>query len=478
LNVLVIVSDTFRRDHLAFYSGGPVRTPSLDRLAGESVAFDRAYSCSFPTLPCRAELFTGRFVFPYLDWGPMPAKGPTLAGVFGEAGYTTALVTDNLPLSHPKYGYDRGFHSRIRVRGQWYDNFRPPDTPFAWPCTPEKSAGSKPGRVEQYLRNTAGRRSLEDWFAPQVIREASDWLEKHHARSPFFLWVDIFDPHEPWDPPRELVDLYDPDGTGEDVIYPAYGQSSRYSAEDLKRIRALYAAEVTMVDREIGKLLDRLEALGRRDDTLVLFLSDHGILLGERGLIGKMGGRHTDMRGWPLYPELARIPMLWRAPGVEPGRRECFVHPGDAAPTLLELAGVRVPAEMNTASLVPVLRQETEHVRDVAVSSWSLKGTSPYRPSTIRTDDWAMTFRRSGIEPELYDRRSDPDETKNVYARNTSAARELHRRYLRFLRESHVTTANGLPRSWLLTWQRPGREELMFLPEQLGQPAGSSGKIS
>jgi arylsulfatase A-like enzyme len=142
-NLIVVVADTFRRDHLGVYSkdeGGrrkaegeapkanlhpssfilhPSRTPNLDRLAAESVVFDQAYACSFPTLPCRAELFTGKFVFPFLRWGPLPAGETTLAQRLGGARYHTAVIGDNLPFFRPGYGYDRGFQTRIHQKPSW-----------------------------------------------------------------------------------------------------------------------------------------------------------------------------------------------------------------------------------------------------------------------------------------------------------------------------------------------------------------------
>lgn len=451
MNVLLIISDTLRRDYLGFYGAAGMHTPNLDRLAGESLVFDRAYSGSYPTLPCRAEMFTGRFVFPYLNWGPLPPRDPLLSESFAAANYTCTMVTDNLPLCRPGYGYERGFHSRIRVRGQWYDDFQPESAPFEWPCSPEKLQDSADGRVKQYLRNTSIRRGEEDCFAPQVCREAIHWLEANHDRGRFFLYVDLFDPHEPWDPPRHYVDLYDPDGDGEDVIYPANGPADRYSPADLRRMRALYAGEVSMVDRWVGKLLDALDRLGRREDTVVVFLSDHGILLGERGLLGKMDRKSKNLKGWPTYCEIARVPLLFRVPGLPPGRRSAFAHPGDVAPTLLELAGVPIPATMNTTSLAPVLRGEQGRVRDLAVSSWSLRGWSAHRPSVVRTDEWALVFWRSGVTPELYHLPSDPNETCNVFAQHRAAAREVHEKYVEFLRAHATPAGNFWPRRWLIS---------------------------
>src|SRR5262245_36523307 len=123
MNVILVVVDTLRRDHLGCYGSKTVLTPSMDRLAEESVVFDQFYSGSFPTLPCRAELFTGRFIWTYLTWGPLPEREVTLADNMAAAGYNCALIFDNLHLGKPRHGYDRGFHTRIHVRGQLYDPY-------------------------------------------------------------------------------------------------------------------------------------------------------------------------------------------------------------------------------------------------------------------------------------------------------------------------------------------------------------------
>src|SRR5262249_33418185 len=140
-------------------------------------------------------------------------------------------------------------------------------------------------RVRQYLRNVAGREREEEYFGPRVMRTAAEWLERFAHRGPFYLHVECFDPHEPWDPPASYVD---PARVGEErIIYPRLGRSSYYDERDLQSIRELYAGEVRMVDRWIGHLLDRIDSLGLRENTVLVFLSDHGIFLGEHGLLGK-----------------------------------------------------------------------------------------------------------------------------------------------------------------------------------------------
>jgi arylsulfatase A-like enzyme len=461
MNFIVLMCDTFRRDHLGCYGNGAVRTPNLDRLAQESVVFDQAFSCSFPTLPCRAELFTGKFVFPYLDWGPLPRSELLLSETLARHNYTCAMVTDNFQLCKPGYDYERGFHSRIRVRGQGYEPVVPKDTPFEWPCPKEKL--KSPERTEQYLRNISLREREEDWFAPRVMSGAMEWLEREHRYGKFFLWVDCFDPHEPWDPPQSYTDLYNPGYSGDAVTMPHYGPCSGYTDAEMNHIRALYKGEVSLVDTWIGKLLDRVDALGLREETTVVMLSDHGIYLGDRGLIGKMEGRANENGrpiGWPTYPELSSIPMIWRVPGLTPGRRSAFIHPGDLSATLLDLAGIEAPPSFRTRSAARVLRGQDEKIRDVAVSSWSLRNVNARRPSTIRTEEWSLAFWRGDIEPEVYHRKTDPMERTNVYRGEKGVARELHARYLQFLREQDTPLKNLLPRLWHIPLSRPAKAEL------------------
>lgn len=447
MNFLVILADTVRRDHLDCY-GGTVGTPVLSQLASQSVVFENAYSGSFPTLPCRAELFTGSIVFPYLDWGPLPRTEPVLSELLGAAHYNTALFSDNLPLSRPGHGYGRGFHTRSWIRGQYYDAYQPVTGELPWPASRELLG--QHGRVQQYLHNVAGRESEEDYFAPRTVNAACEWLEREGRRSRFLLWVDLFDPHEPWDPPSTYLEESERDMPW--ILYPRFGAADGYAPEHLEAMRALYRGELRMVDRWIGRLLQRLADLGLEDETCVVFLSDHGIFLGEHNLLGKASKIGADLRGWPPYVEVSRIPLMLRVPGVRPGRAETLCHPGDLTPTLLELAGVKKPETMHTRSLAGVLRGERRDVRDVAVSSWSLRPRRATRPSVVRDPEWSMVFWRSGMAPELYHRATDPGETRNVAAQHPAEVRRLHGEYLRFLRENACTPGNYWSRRWLVSW--------------------------
>ncbi len=449
-NFVVVMCDTLRRDHVGAY-GGRVGTPSLDRLAAESLVFDSAYACSFPTLPCRAEVFSGKFVFPYLRWGPFPTQETHLAERLARAGYHTALIADNFPMSRVGYGYDRGFETKIHIPGQWYDEWRPLENAGPFPASESKLG--HPERVRQYLANVSDRRSEEDYFAPQVLSTASSWVRDHGKRQPFFLWIDCFDPHEPWDPPTEYVE---PGKVGgERIIYPKLGRASEYSTDEIEGIRALYAGEVRMVDRWLGRFLDTLDGAGLAENTVVVFLSDHGIFLGEQNLIGKAGKARKDVFGWPPYRTIGHLPFFVRAPGLAAGRTDAFVHPGDIAPTVLELSGLPVPDHMTTKSLAPVLEGKQGSIRDLAITSWSYRGWGAHHPSCIRDHEWSMIWWRTGIPPRLHHLPTDPGEERDVYLEHPRVARDLHGRYLETLKEIGCPARNYWPRRFFVSWQAP-----------------------
>ncbi len=467
MNFVVIVSDTFRRDHLGCYGNDWIRTPNIDRLASESVVFDNAYCGSFPTVPNRAELFTGRYVFTYYDWSPLPKDEVVLSQVLGKAGYTTMLIADTPHILNDGYNFQRGFSGWDWVRGQENDRYITDPIKVKLPCSPEKLR-SPYGTVVQYLRNVSRRTCEADYFAPQTMSRACDWLERNRSTDKFLLYVDTFDPHEPWDPPRWYVDLYDPGYDGEEVIYPAYDYNNYMTPEELRHARALYAAEATMVDRWVGKLLARIQDLGLMDDTTVIFTTDHGFYLGEHNLIGKCIVRENVLQATPLYSELAAIPLIVRIPGVEPCRIGGLVQPTDIMPTIIALAGAQDPGTMHGRSLLPLIKGEAESIRQIAISSWAItQGVSSGRRSTICDGRWALIYggraeghgaestpvvdsvRRSeqpympGIQPELYDLTRDPRQERNLFDAERDVAIRLHRSYVEQLK------AVGTPEKYL-----------------------------
>lgn len=417
-----------------------------------SVVFDRAYCGSFPTIPARTDLLTAKWTFPHRDWSPLPREEIILPQLLSDAGYTTMFIADNPHMVRDGYHFDRGFHGFYWIRGQENERYRTDPKQPLFPCHPAKCRNPETSLI-QYLRNTAHRRNEEDYFVAQTISESIRWVEKNY-KDHFFLYIDTFDPHEPWDPPAYYTELYDPGYEGEEVTYPRYWFWKDFLTEaELKHCHALYCGEVTMVDYWIGRLLARLESLDLLSRTVVIFTSDHGFYFGEHGIIGKALIESRNGVGFfhrsPLYDEVARIPLIIYHPKAKPSRCEAFTGLIDIAPTLLDLTGEEIPEFFQGASLVPFLKGESPQWRDFFVTSWAIThlpketrtravdGTerivlSP-RPSTITTKEWTLIYSTEGDEPELYHTPTDPGQEKNVYYDNQQKAQEIHSKFVALL---------------------------------------------
>jgi arylsulfatase A-like enzyme len=461
MNFIVIMADTFRRDHLGCYGNTWIHTPRLDQLAAESVVFDRAYTASFPTVPNRRDLLTGRYTFTYSDWAPLPPDEVVLADVMGRAGYTTMMIADTPHILANGFNFSRGFGAWEWIRGQENDRWRTSPRDPKLPCSPEKLRLPE-ATVKQYLRNVSARSGERDYFAPQTLSRAALWLEENRKGGPFFLYIDTFDPHEPWDPPQWYVDLYDPGYEGEEVIYPCYAPCDFLSESELRHVRALYAGEVTMVDRWVGRLLDRVDELGLRDETVVIFTTDHGFYHGEHRLMGKSLLTDQYYSSVPLYETVARIPLLVRLPWQKSGRRQAHAQPPDLMPTILHLAGADIPDTVQGRSLVPVLHGETDEHRALAVSSPSIiHGRRSAQFTTVTKGEWSLIYPGASVEedataetamvdsirrvhkrlwagkggPELYHLPTDSEQEHNVIAENRAVAEQLHAEHVRMLEE-------------------------------------------
>ncbi len=169
MNIIWVVSDTLRRDHLGCYGNQKIRTPSLDALASKSVRFDRHYIASFPTMPARADYLTGRWTGSFMQWKPLAEDQITLPEILGQKGFNTAAVVDTPFYLRNKMNYDRGFFSFHEVPGQSYFCGESRDIRAAW-------------------------RFESDRFAPRTFTKAMQWLERHYKED-FFLMIDTWDPH-------------------------------------------------------------------------------------------------------------------------------------------------------------------------------------------------------------------------------------------------------------------------------------------
>lgn len=359
INVILVLIDTLRRDHLGPYGPTPVPTPAFDRLAAMGTTFERYFLGSYPCMPARRDLWTGRYEFPHRGWGPLLPEDRDLPSVLSAAGVRTMLITDHYHLFQPGAGnYHYGFDGWEFLRGQEDDHWATAAVPTPWPAERERKLHR---RWERYWRNTADRRagllfrSAADTFAARTFAAAEDWLRAEAAHptpsQPFFLLIDCFDPHEPFDPPAEYGGGAAAGAAG--IPWPIYGRADRYTPEELAGIRALYAGEVALVDAGLERLLRACEGLGRLRDTVVLLTTDHGHLFGEHGMIGKPSTVHGDSN---LYRPLAQVPLLAYHPEGRAGARcAALAQTVDLYPTVLEACGVGVPEASQGRSLLPQL---------------------------------------------------------------------------------------------------------------------------
>jgi arylsulfatase A-like enzyme len=436
MNVLLVIIDTLRPDHVGAYGSPQIRTPNVDGLAARGLRFNRAFPEAMVTIPARRSIFTCRRIFPFRNFVPNPELGQspgwlpiddterTFTSVLRREGYWVAQVSDNPHLAFAKAfePFRRSFDQWTSIVGQ--SGFvKPPETvPMSvvehWLPPFLRDDRYVPG-MRKYLANTGAGEDEEQTCAARVFMAAADMLEEAKVRQPFALTVDCFDPHEPWSPPRKYIDMYgDPDYDGPEIGVTPYGFARNFSDEQLRRLHAIYAAEVTMTDRWLGHFMDRVYELGLDDNTVIVLLSDHGYLLGERGYTGKVPSQ--------LHPELAQVPFVI----VHPERKAAgeaspyFTSTHDVGPTLLSLVGAERPRWIEGVDLSPLLDGEQPAQR----REFHYGGM--YNRFYIRTDDWVLIGDNRGHERHMYDLRLDPHEFDNVVDRKPKLSEELFRTLL------------------------------------------------
>ena len=437
MNLVLICSDTFRADYLGAYGNEWIRTPHLDRLAEESARFVDAYGEGLPTLPARRVMLTGRPIFPFYHyrqqsdqvqlagWHPLYDEDVTLAETLRAQGYTTCFVTDVYHMMKPGKNFHRGFDCWYWIRGQEADPYQIRDADAvralldeACPDMPEEQRRGH--WIVQHLMNRKDWTSDADTLVAQVMTKAADWIRAYtesHLNALFFLYVDCFDPHEPWDPPEADARPYYEDYSGLEAIMPP-GTKQNMTEEEFARVKAAYAGEVTLTDRWIGHLLDTLRELGLMDDTLVVFTSDHGTMMGEQDEIHKGEDR--------VRVQCTRVPLLIRHPKGEGAGHPVrgFVQHQDIMPTALKLLDAEIPERVQGADIWPMLCGEGGPTRERIFSPFG-------RYASVRTRRWNYVIPWAPLPEgrrarhELYDLEADPEELVNVLDRHPDVAEEL-----------------------------------------------------
>src|SRR4051812_24256867 len=364
-NVLLLTIDTLRRDRVAAFGGRPGLTPHLDSLAAEGLRLTRAYAAAPLTLPSHSSIMTA--VSPPVhgvrnnSLFRLGATLPTLAGVLKGAGYRTGAFVGAFVLD-ARFGLDRGFDV--------YD---------------DRYGESRPGDAAE-----SAERRAED-----VINPASAWILRNpqsavpnpqSASSPWFAWIHLYDPHEPYRAPEPYASQYEP-----------------------------YDAEVPYADAMVGRLLDALRAAGQLDRTLIVFTADHGESLGEQG---------ESTHGVFVYDAVMRVPaFFWANKRFGDAAYDGVSRLIDLAPTALDVLGITRPPQFEGESLLPALSDSQAPGRVAYLEAMDANLTRNWAPLTgVVSGSYKLI---DLPDAELYDLASDPGETANLYSRNAERARLL-----------------------------------------------------
>jgi arylsulfatase A-like enzyme len=438
MNVLLIVTDSTRRDFVSAYDGDELaHTPNLDVLAKDGLRFDRAVPEAMPTVAVRRALLTGTRSFPFRDWkvapklpqfpgwSPIPAYKRLFTEYMDLAGIETAYVTDNPFLIGPRFErfrrtldlsraiYEQGEYrswnigvagSRVASRTQ-IENY----------LLPALQGTEAEKRIRENVGFNRGRTGAQ-LSGARVLKAGMDALRELKDKQPFFLGVDAFDPHEAWNVPTTFK-LRFKDHEGVEPILPFKTPYSKVedlevTEEQVERVRELYAGELTYIDAWIGRLLNLLDDLGLADSTVVYYLSDHGVLLGEHGLMGKANSM--------LGKEIHSVPYMIRHPeGKRAGdTSDYFVSTHDVAPTILSFQGLTVPGRMDGEDLTVMFDDADPPER----AYW----TTAYADQVAAGDGrWLLIADNQGKERRLFDTREDPEEEKDVAGANPDVVGRL-----------------------------------------------------
>jgi len=385
-NVLFVIVDDQRADTVGALGNDEIETPTLDRLCHEGTSLEPYTSVPVCT-PSRAEVLSGRTGFRNgVRWfgEELDDDVTLLPEALGSAGYQTCFTGKWHLETHPSdAGYDdvRRYRPGGMIEGDHWIEF-------------DEDGGTVSGH------------------STDLITEAAmDFVGS--ADEPWFCHVGFFSPHDPRTPPEPFASMYDPEDVsippnympehpfdnGEMTIRDELLESWPRTEEAVRAHLADYYGMITHHDYQIGRLLDELERTGQREETLVVFTSDHGLAVGSHGLMGKEN----------LYEHSVRVPLVLSGPGVPSGRRsDALVRHADLYPTLLELLDVEPPGGLTGESYVPVVRGDADTHRE------SVCCTYRDRQRSIRDERWKyIVYPRTGRE-QLFDLASDPHELRNL----------------------------------------------------------------
>ncbi len=380
-NLCVVLLDSLNRHMLGSYGGHEFDTPNLDRFAAErATRFTNHVTGSLPCMPARHDILTGSLDFLWRPWGSIELWEKPITRALAEAGVTTMMVTDHPHLFETGgENYHTDFQAWDYVRGHEGDPWRTYSDP-SWvgaPAMPARTGGwwfertiGFDGLTRAYDKSRTFFREEADYPGPRTMTEAARFLREatpHHDR--WFMFVDEFDPHEPFDTPAPWAGRYQDDPWDDEVIiWPPYADGAisagRLSETEGRHIRANYGSKLSMIDHWFGRVLDEFDARDLWDDTALIVCTDHGHYLGEVRNDRDIWGKPSV----PQYEPLGHIPLMIHWPGVDGGATCDALTTGvDLFATIADVFDVSVDNVTHGRSMAPLLDGSADSIRDWAI---------------------------------------------------------------------------------------------------------------
>jgi len=468
-NIILIMTDQQRADTIHALGAPWMKTPALDSLAQEGMAFMECFVTSPVCVASRASVFTGMYPHAAGVFSNFHPWQPNWVQWLAQAGYHCV----NIGKMHVNpYDAPAGFHQRFVVENKDRPLFlEEHDRAFydEWDKALHARKLVKPSRYTRHARDAdAYRKALGAfvWDLPPDMHpdvfvgdNAAWWLEDRKAQAPLFLQIGFPGPHPPYDPLAEALAAYaqadipvprvsDQEVAAQPSAHAALRQNMIHnnydsvawrehaSQADLLRLRRHYAANVSMIDEKIAQIMDVLRRKGYLDNAIVIFTSDHADALGDHGHIQK----------WTMYDCVTRVPLLiWSSDGVARGQRSnALVQLMDIGPTIMQAAGLSVPEQFEARSLWPILSGKSDAIRDVVYAELARDHiqTSAQFMAMRRDCDWKLVYYLGVDEGELYDLKADPGELCNLWRVPEHRARRdcLERELLEWFMRSAVSS--------------------------------------
>lgn len=339
MKAIMVMYDSLNRHMLSPYGCEWTKTPNFKRLADRCVTFDKSYVGSLPCMPARREIHTGRYNFLHRSWGPMEPYDDSMPELLKEHGIYSHLISD-----HYHYWEDGGctYHNRYssweNVRGQEGDNWKA--------CVGEMEVPPYLGNFKKQDMVNRGYMDREEAMAQSVTFQAGlEFLDRNHGSDSWFLQVETFDPHEPFYVQDEDLLGFEQRYDGPHFDWPDYHPVLEEERPYVGHVRSQYAALLQMCDRNLGKILDKMDEYHLWDDTMLIVNTDHGFMLGEHNWWAKSNQIN-------FFEEIVHTPLFIYDPRSRAaGRCDCLVQTIDLAPTLLEFFEVPIPGDMQGHSL-------------------------------------------------------------------------------------------------------------------------------